>query len=924
MTPGTVYDPAIEMRQRFLFLLAAQGLFLASAQPTINILGVESPPFLCTEVAPCAPSIPFGDGLDGCINGGIKSANGFCVHGYIVDLIRSISQPTAANFSFRLWHTSSLIIGGYGKMVRGIFEPETMPPRMCGNWTCDMAVGDITLSWQRRRINQSKFSAPVMTAGLQILGRVGQKASFNFNLTFLNPFDKYLWLALFFTLFYIAFAIIFLEIPGFRSMLMTCCKKEVIDKHSWQEQLIGRDLPIVEALWFVFQSVYSTQDNSIIKTKLSRSMTWLWMLLVLILVASYTASLAADMTSSGIILALDKLQTGSAASMSLAEAALASPTKLVSSKGGNTEAYLSGVLHVNSTLVRDQRTIGGSNNTFENILTLLSDPTILAWVSDQTSINYIMGVLMDSGDLSIGGRRSGGGVRKGGGGGGSGGGGSAAKGGAGGGASLDLCAWQLVGEPFAVQSFAFPYGPQMDPSVRNNIDTFLVQAQNDLSMSSLKDQWFRADPACLSSAAAPSNGFTLSDFAVNFLFVWVVSTGAMFYRILQDMYMDFNIRPERYSRRVRGFFDLPVVKRFVPWFFAWTTSGSPDGERDYTTHGLVKEIMDLTVDMRDRLRTLENYHKKPLGDATQAKSASSGDRQDSFLPSGWLMKYDSSTGQFYYINTDENKVQWKRPLRLVSAAQRIIAVNRISQSARSLGSARALLEQENLEGSVLRGSEDRVEDETTLLAERERLAVVRAQAGQDELSQDQGNNEGMQVGEKRGDGLVPVKPVKPSSSSRRAWPVFRSEPGVRAEPVELELSSTPRERGGEPATACSEGLLGAASLLDVSQEASPWSVQSQKPGGVSSQCRQPDVSQEAPPRSVNSLLSLAGVSGPAMAGSCGEEARPPLCPPCLSLDPNGGESPQRSLNLPSPFPSDRPQLPPNDGDTWSPAPMRRP
>ena len=80
------------------------------------------------------------------------------------------------------------------------------------------------------------------------------------------------------------------------------------------------------------------------------------------------------------------------------------------------------------------------------------------------------------------------------------------------------------------------------------------------------------------------------------------------------------------------------------------------GRGDYTTHGMIKEIMDIVVDLRERAHARHCAAEHPPG-----LEVSPAEFHDS-LPDGGLMKYDAAKGEFYYVNTAESKIVWKGSL----------------------------------------------------------------------------------------------------------------------------------------------------------------------------------------------------------------------------------------------------------------------
>ena len=188
-----------------------------SQNDAFNIVAIESPPYVCTENFPCPPAImPERQNGNDCMYRGVKTADGQCVHGYIIDLLQVLTSQQNANMSFSLWLTTDMVTGGHSNFVKEIFSPGMLGISFCGNEPCDMAVGDVTINWARRRLPRARFSRPFMTLGHQVLGRT-KRMSPGVNFLFLEPFTPSLWLLIIGNLGLLTFAIVFVEYPHFRA-----------------------------------------------------------------------------------------------------------------------------------------------------------------------------------------------------------------------------------------------------------------------------------------------------------------------------------------------------------------------------------------------------------------------------------------------------------------------------------------------------------------------------------------------------------------------------------------------------------------------------------------------------------------------------------------------------------------------------------
>ena len=211
---------------------------------TLSIVAIESPPFVCLGTSPCRPIILTKNFVrntsDGCAYGGIMSQNSGCVHGYLIDLVKVLSQYKQQNVTFELWFTTSKRTSGYTNLVKEIFSPGTLPFSLCGENVCDMAIGDININWPRRRLTNARFSAPFMEVGLQILGRIDSNGKVNSVFRFMQPFSPDLWISILVTIICMTFALVFVEAPQFRARFKYI--KQDAGALSWQQKNVSRYL----------------------------------------------------------------------------------------------------------------------------------------------------------------------------------------------------------------------------------------------------------------------------------------------------------------------------------------------------------------------------------------------------------------------------------------------------------------------------------------------------------------------------------------------------------------------------------------------------------------------------------------------------------------------------------------------------------
>lgn len=151
--------------------------------------------------------------------------NGVCLHGLLIDLIVYLKFNSSATMPFDVWFTDKSVVGGYDNFVRESAQPGYLKsigrlsactngkdsegkdcavaptgsdPEMrwdylCGDSPCDLAIGDITISWFRKRVLQAKFTQPFMQVGQKIMASVFYANELSTFSNFLAPFTAGLW-----------------------------------------------------------------------------------------------------------------------------------------------------------------------------------------------------------------------------------------------------------------------------------------------------------------------------------------------------------------------------------------------------------------------------------------------------------------------------------------------------------------------------------------------------------------------------------------------------------------------------------------------------------------------------------------------------------------------------------------------------------
>ncbi|CAO4365876.1 unnamed protein product [Caenorhabditis nigoni] len=220
----------------------------------------------------------------------------FCCAGLAIDLLSNLSLPEANNsidtsFTFSLHlnesygviqaaETTGITIGG----IIGELDGDT----------ADMAIGGITINPERERIVD--FSEPWLYHGIRILEKnIPRDSPMQ---SFLQPLQSSLWTALFISVILVGLAIFFLDFKSPFERFYQADREMDQDLKKEFELWVGNDVNenvnFGEAMWFVWGVLL----NSGVSEKTPRSCSArvlgiVWCGFCMIMVASYTANLAA-------------------------------------------------------------------------------------------------------------------------------------------------------------------------------------------------------------------------------------------------------------------------------------------------------------------------------------------------------------------------------------------------------------------------------------------------------------------------------------------------------------------------------------------------------------------------------------------------------------------------------------------------------
>ncbi|PON57403.1 Ionotropic glutamate receptor [Trema orientale] len=175
--------------------------------------------------------------------------NGFCIEVFrkVIDLLKS-------NYNYQ-YKFEALNVSAYNDLIEGIY-----------NKTYDAIVGDVTILAER--LNYAEFTQPYTESGLSLVVPKPQESA----LIFMKPFTWEMWVATGAILVYTMFIVWFLE-----------HEKNVEFKQ------------FGTSLFFTISSLFFTHKEKI-NSNITKVVVMMWLLVVFILTASYTASLSSILT----------------------------------------------------------------------------------------------------------------------------------------------------------------------------------------------------------------------------------------------------------------------------------------------------------------------------------------------------------------------------------------------------------------------------------------------------------------------------------------------------------------------------------------------------------------------------------------------------------------------------------------------------
>ncbi|XP_050287189.1 glutamate receptor 2.7-like [Quercus robur] len=188
-----------------------------------------------------------------------NNSNGEIFGGFSIEIFHKVMEQM--NYTDTLQYIFESKDGSYDDLVE-----------LVHNKTCDAVVGDITILSNRSK--DVEFTQPYTESGLTMVVPVKSKES---PWMFMKPFTWGVWLVVAFILIYTMFIVWFLEHPSNPEF-----------KGSLKDQ-------IATAMWFAFCSLFFAHRERIYN-HLTRVVIAVWLFLVFVLTASYTANLSSMLT----------------------------------------------------------------------------------------------------------------------------------------------------------------------------------------------------------------------------------------------------------------------------------------------------------------------------------------------------------------------------------------------------------------------------------------------------------------------------------------------------------------------------------------------------------------------------------------------------------------------------------------------------
>ncbi|XP_044762495.1 glutamate receptor ionotropic, kainate 2-like [Coccinella septempunctata] len=199
--------------------------------------------------------------------------------GFAVDLIKALAEMEHFNYTFVLREdndngSKDPISGQWSGMIGELI-----------NKTTDLAITDLTINSQRAEAVD--FTTPFMNLGIAILFQKPKEAEPNF-FSFADPFSYDTWVGLFLCFLLVSFSMF---------LLGRICPSEWTNPYPCiqEPEYLVNQFTLPNSFWFSMGCLMQQGSEIAPIATATRMVGTMWMFLILILIASYTANLAASL-----------------------------------------------------------------------------------------------------------------------------------------------------------------------------------------------------------------------------------------------------------------------------------------------------------------------------------------------------------------------------------------------------------------------------------------------------------------------------------------------------------------------------------------------------------------------------------------------------------------------------------------------------
>ena len=493
----------------------------------------------------------------------------------------------------------------FSHLVEEIANPGSIPrlARLCGGQHCDLLAGDFTISADRRVQFGAQFSTPFHMDGLQLLMRYKNDwldtAAFA-----LQPFSPSLWAAWLMSLFLAAGVSLVLQSPRTRRALYPRCLRGRLVAAGAEEDF-GQLSP-GDALYGAALNTFNSSDTGVHTTLGGRVFVVMYSMLLLVIVSSYTASVAHRLGQKHIELLMAKVPYGdaSASPHRFLAAGLAASDKgaLGILRGGSTEHFLVSRLGIDTHAFTDlDRYIGPDGFDEKDEVLALGHLTAISMHQvdlehflaqhelraraagrDPCHNKWTMVPLTRCLRASVRARTR---------------------------AYMHTCIHTFlcikVGSTFAERSSGWLFAPSLPAEVRESINTIFDRMREDRSLDGLLSTWFRrSSTPCLAPGPADRMQLSIADFLMLFVLLALLALALVLLIVLQDL----GLMPHSLAR---------MLDRWSLWLKGGGRGRGGDELEDMYAASQYDMIRRLLHHQQAMLKALEMHAQAGKGDGVQ-------------------------------------------------------------------------------------------------------------------------------------------------------------------------------------------------------------------------------------------------------------------------------------------------------------------